>query len=136
MFWLVDNEIGLLWALHHKKQRLCIFAAKRRSTQLYSTKNMFWYVLRQNWALSSVIEPVNKFLFPVFSEWPWFLFDCLQKNVLACFWQLLLSFLEQPLPHFPTWNTFLTLLLIKNMFWCHADLYLISLKRTFSFVLG
>ena len=53
MFWLVDNEIGLLWALHHKKQRLCIFVAKRRSTQLYSTKNMFWFVMRQNWALSS-----------------------------------------------------------------------------------
>ena len=40
-------EIGLLWALYHKKQRLCIFVAKRRSTQLYSTKNMFWFVWRQ-----------------------------------------------------------------------------------------
>ena len=75
MLWLVDNETGLLWALHHKKQRLCIFVAKRRSTQLYSTKNMFWFVWRQSR------------LFPA-CEWPWFLFDCLQKNVLGC---LLLS---------------------------------------------
>ena len=73
MFWLVDNEIGLLWALYHKKQPLCIFVAKRLSTQLYSTKNMFWFVWRQTG------------LFPA-SEWPWFLFDCLQKNVLACLW--------------------------------------------------
>ena len=70
MLWLVDNETGLLWALHHKQQRLFIFVAKRRSTQLYRTKNMFWFVWRQTG------------LFPA-SEWPWFLFDCLQKNVLA-----------------------------------------------------
>ena len=75
MLWLVDNETGLLRALHHKKQRLCIFVAKRRSTQLYSTKNMFRLAWRQTG------------LFPA-SDWPGFLFDCLQKNVLAC---LLLS---------------------------------------------
>ena len=76
MFWLVDNEIGLLWALYHKKQRVCILVAKRRSTQLYSTKNMFWFVWRQTGLFAA-------------SGWPWFLFDCLQKNVLAC---LLLSY--------------------------------------------
>ena len=40
-------EIWLLWPLYHKKLRLCIFVAKRRSTQLYSTKNLFWFLWRQ-----------------------------------------------------------------------------------------
>ena len=38
IFWLVGNEIELLWALHRKNQRFCFFLAKTRCTQLYSTK--------------------------------------------------------------------------------------------------
>ena len=35
--------MGFIELLYDKNQRLCIFVAKRRSTQLYSRKNMFWY---------------------------------------------------------------------------------------------
>ena len=61
--------------------------------------------MASNWALSSVIEPVNGFLFPVFRDWPWFLFDCPQKNVLACFWLsytgFSISFLRTTFAPFP-----------------------------------
>ena len=35
---------ALLWVLYHKKKCFCFFVAKTRKTQLYSTKNMFWFV--------------------------------------------------------------------------------------------
>ena len=38
IFWLVGNEIELLWALYRKNQRFCFFLATTRCTQLYSTK--------------------------------------------------------------------------------------------------
>ena len=38
IFWLVGNEIELVWALYRKNQRFCFFLAKPRCTQLYSTK--------------------------------------------------------------------------------------------------
>ena len=38
IFWLVGNEIELLWALYRKNQRFCFFLAKTRCTQLYSRK--------------------------------------------------------------------------------------------------
>ena len=41
IFWLVGNEIELLWALYRKNQRFCFFLAKTRCTQLYSTKRYF-----------------------------------------------------------------------------------------------
>ena len=44
MFWLVGNEIGLLWNLDHKKQRFSFFVAKLRCTELYSRKHIFWFV--------------------------------------------------------------------------------------------
>ena len=47
MFWLVGNEIKLLWALYRKKQRFCFLFVKTRCTLLYSTKNMFWFVCRK-----------------------------------------------------------------------------------------
>ena len=38
IFWLVGNEIELLWALYRKNQRFCFFLAKTRCTQLYTQK--------------------------------------------------------------------------------------------------
>ena len=38
IFWLVGNEIELLWALYRKNQRFCFFLATTRCTQLYVLK--------------------------------------------------------------------------------------------------
>ena len=47
----------------------------------------------------------NAFLFPVFREWPWFLFDCPQTHVLACVWPsysgFSMSFLRTTFATFP-----------------------------------
>ena len=40
----VGKKIALLWVLYHKKKCFCFFVAKIRKTQLYSKKNMFWFV--------------------------------------------------------------------------------------------
>ena len=45
------------------------------------------------------------FFFPVFREWPWFLFGCPQTHVLACFWPsysgFSISFLRTTFATFP-----------------------------------
>ena len=38
IFWVVGNEIELLWALYRKNQRFCFFLATTRCTQLYVLK--------------------------------------------------------------------------------------------------
>ena len=43
-FLFAGNKIALLWALYYEKKRFSFFVAKTRCTQLYSTKNMFWFV--------------------------------------------------------------------------------------------
>ena len=58
MFWSFETRLGFF--------ELCILVAKRRSTQVYSTKRFALVSLALNWALSSVTAPVNGFLFQFF----------------------------------------------------------------------
>ena len=118
MFWLVGNEIGLLWNLDHKKQRFSFFVAKLRCTELYSTKHIFWFVCHKIVFFSVLLS--GKRFFPVCSEslsFTWF-YSKLRFRVFSakirCFQhyvsdnRLLLVFVRK-LCFWP---------FIDNMFWC------------------
>ena len=68
MFWSFQTKFGFFELYITKKPRLCILVAKRRSTQVYSTKRFALVFLTLNWALSSVTAPVNGFLFQFFCK--------------------------------------------------------------------
>ena len=44
IFYFVNNNTGLPWALYHKKKTFLIFIAKTHWNQLYSIKSIFWFV--------------------------------------------------------------------------------------------
>ena len=87
-FLYVGNKIALLWVLYHKKIRFCFFVAKTSWIQLYSTKNMFWFVFC-NIVVFSAIAPKKGL--PVCRESPWFSLDFTQTTVLLSFGWVTLS---------------------------------------------
>ena len=123
-FLYVANKIALLWVLYHKKNRFCFFVAKTSWIQLYSTKNMFWFVFCNIVVFSAIAS--KKGLLPVCRESPWFSLDFPQTTVLLSFGWVTLS--QNRLSEdnlvlcFRNQTTLWTLYITGKMFWLVGNL--------------